>query len=156
MQTKRRIPCSERKPGLSSAFPLLNCIRVKLIYASSPWSVIRFSPSAAEVARASHFSFSGWPACPFTQMNFTWWGSFAFNRRFQRSIFLTGPLFPLFHPFATQLSIQCWLNASVRYLESEYNSTWHGLFNAYSPTIAAISSIRLLVVRTYPPDIVFS
>ena len=71
MQTKRRIPCSERKPGLSSAFPLLNCIRVKLIYASSPWSVIRFSPSAAEVARASHFSFSGWPACPFTQMNFT-------------------------------------------------------------------------------------
>ena len=56
----------------------------------------------------------------------------------------------------TQLSIQCWLNASVRYLESEYSSTSQGRFNASSPAIAAISSIRLLVVLTYPADSVFS
>ena len=46
-------------------------------------------------------------------------GSIAFRSRFQRSMFLTGPLLPRFQSFLTQFSIHLWLNASTRYLESE-------------------------------------
>ena len=44
----------------------------------------------------------------------------------------------------------------MTYLESEYSSTTHGSFSASSAEITAVSSMRLLVVDSSPPEIIFS
>ena len=50
---------------------VIDCKRYVRNQLSSPSSIIRSSPSAAEVASWSQRSFWGWPACPFTQIKLT-------------------------------------------------------------------------------------
>ena len=55
-----------------------------------------------------------------------------------------------------QFSSHFFWMASTRYLESLVRVTAQGSFKASSPTMAAISSMRLLVVSLSPPESSFS
>src|SRR3712207_8424043 len=68
-----------RRPPRSTLFPYTTLFRSRL-------------------ASASARSFSGWPACPFTQRQATWWRRRASSRRRQRSSFFTGFLSAVFQP----------------------------------------------------------
>ena len=112
--------------------------------------------SAAVVASSSQRSFSAWPAWPFTQTNFTVWGSLAASSRFHRSTFFTGCFWEFFHPRFSQPATQFWLKAFTRYCESEYTVTVQGRFKASRPTMQPSSSMRLLVVQEKPAENSFS
>ena len=111
--------------------------------------------SAKAVARASHLSLYGCPACPFTQLNSTSCVDTKSYSLCQRSGFFSSSR-PRRQPCALQPSTQPKRKASTRYFESEYNLTEHGSLRASRPAIAASSSIRLFVVIGSPPDISFS
>lgn len=78
-----------------------------------------------------------------------------FKESFPQIGILDGFIFPLLKSLAIHESIHFCLNASTRYFESEYNVTLHGALSASSPAIAAISSIRLLVVFCNPVIILY-
>ena len=99
------------------------------------------------MARLSQRSFSGWPAWPLTHCQLTSWGSTAAKRRFQRSTFLTGCLLAVLQPRLIQPEIQCCLKALTTYWESVTMVTVQGRRSASRPTMAPMSSMRLLVVR---------
>ena len=103
-------------------------------------------------ASSSARSFSTWPACPRTQCQCTSWRVRAASSRCHRSAFLTGVLSAVLQP----LRFQPWIHSLMPFLtysESVCRSTREGLFSASSAEIAAISSMRLLVVAASPPQI---
>src|SRR5579864_9762725 len=112
--------------------------------------VVRFASAAAQ-ARASTRSFSGWPLWPFTQCHSTRCGAAAATSSCHSSAFLTGFLSDVRQPLRCQLWIQRVIPSRTYWL-SVLSRTAHGRFNASRPLMAAISSIRLLVVSGSPPD----
>ena len=59
------------------------------------------------------------------------------------------------HPFARHLFAQPFETASTTYLESLKTEILHRSFRASRPLMTDMSSIRLFVVRLYPPEISF-
>jgi hypothetical protein len=95
---------------------------------------------------------SAWPR---TQCHFTRWRAAAASRACQSSTFLTGSPDALRQPLrfqpASQLVMPLWT-----YCESVNRSTLQGCLRALRPSIAAIISMRLLVVCASPPETSFS
>ena len=56
-------------------------------------------------------------------------------------------------PRARQPLAQPFSRASMTYLESDHSSTWQGSFKSSRAEITAVSSMRLLVVLAWPPEI---
>ena len=67
-----------------------------------------------------------------------------------RSWFLTGFLFAVFQPRFFQFCIHS-VMPCMTYFESVCSSTWLDRLSALSASIAAVSSMRLLVVSGSPP-----
>ena len=104
-----------------------------------------FIDSAAFFASSSHSSFCGCPSCPLTQNARILCGALACRYSRQSSGFFTSLKF-----FFIQPKIQPFMLFTT-YELSEYSSTSHGNFNAFSPIITAVSSILLFVVKLSPP-----
>src|SRR5690606_21242539 len=101
-------------------------------------------------ASTSTRSLSGSPECPFTQRQSMRWRPVAACRRSHRSRFFTGSPPAVFQPRRTQLrthSVMPWRT----YCESVCRVTSQGSVRVSSATIAAMSSMRLLVVSASPP-----
>ena len=69
----------------------------------------------------------------------------------------SGPLYLDFETGMTILAVshdsqQPFCSASITYFESEYSSTMHGCFRHCSARRTAVSSMRLFVVFSSPPD----
>src|SRR5690554_7790021 len=79
----------------------------------------------------------------------------ASSSKIHRSLFLTGDLDAVRHPFFFQPTIHS-LIPCLTYLESVVKTTSQGLLRASSALIAAINSILLLVVLVSPPQSSFS
>src|SRR3569833_2288660 len=109
----------------------------------------------ARLARASARSFSGWPVWPRTQCQSMRCGAAAASSRCQRSTFFTGLRSAVFQPLLFQVDIHSVMPRRT-YCESVVIATTHGRFSASSPAMAAISYMRLLVVRASPPYRSFS
>lgn len=90
-------------------------------------------------------SFSGWPACPFTQNHCTSWGFTASSSRRHRSAFFTGCFADVCHPLLFHLGSHCMIPFRT-YVESVYIATTDGRVRLSNATIGAINSMRLLVV----------
>src|SRR3569623_52353 len=109
----------------------------------------------ARLARASARSFSGWPVWPRTQCHSMRCGAAAASSRGQRSTVFTGSRSAVFQPLLFQAEIHSVMPRRT-YCESVVIATVHGRLSASSPAMAAISSMRLLVVRVSPPYRSFS
>src|ERR1035441_5986236 len=104
---------------------------------------------AAFWASQSHRLLSSWAACPLVQIQFVLWISTNSSSSIQRSALRTGWFF--FHQWRRFHRITHCVIPCRTYSASVVISTSHGSLNARSPWIAAINSIRLLVVRaSYP------
>lgn len=113
-----------------------------------------FCVSATAVRSQS--SFSGCPSCPFIHRNETSCKDVSFTKSVHKSGFRTGFPSDFFHDFFCHESSQCLLTASQTYFESVMQITLHFSFNARSPSITAVSSMRLFVVFFSPPLIILS
>src|SRR5690606_9283924 len=101
-------------------------------------------------ARSSTRSLSGSPECPFTQRQSITWRPAAACRRSQRSRFLTASPPEVFQPRRTQLGIHRVMPWRT-YCESVCRVTLQASVSVSRATMAAISSMRLLVESSSPP-----
>src|SRR5579884_1385942 len=106
-------------------------------------------------ARTSARSFSGWPAWPRTHCHSTACAAAAASRRCHSSWFLTGFLSAVRQPRAFQAGSQRVMPSRTYWL-SVVTRTRQGRVRASRPRIAAVNSMRLLVVWASPPDNSFS
>src|SRR5438445_1349486 len=111
---------------------------------------IQPSDSTPRLASASARSFSGCPACPFTQCHAMRCSLARRSSSRHRSKFFTGFLSAVRQPRRFQ-SCSHSLMPFWTYCESVYTATSHGGFRDSSARITAVSSIRLLVVLGSPP-----
>src|SRR5580693_6643526 len=109
-------------------------------------------PSRASLSARLFSSLSAWPL---TQRHSTVCRSAAAARARQRSSFLTGFLDAVRQPLLFQLLIQP-VTPPRKYWESVCRVTSHERFKELRASIAAVSSMRLLVVSASPPFSSFS
>src|SRR5690606_32144669 len=105
---------------------------------------------ASALASASTRSLPGSPEWPLTQRQSTWCGNAARCSRSHRSRFFTAAPPEVFQPLRSQPAIH-WVIPWRTYCESVCRVTLHGSRSASRAEIAAISSMRLLVVCGSPP-----
>ena len=117
-----------------------------------PSSSGRLFSLAACFESLSQISFHSLPACPLIQQNLTVCCPHNLSSFDHRSGFTAFSFLFLLHPFIFQRRAHPFVMASAKYFESVYKFTAQGDFNASNPTMAAIISIRLFVVRRNPPD----
>ena len=119
-----------------------------LAHASAP-----LAPAPGMAARAawSTSSFSTWPEWPRTQTHSTAWAALTASSRSHRSRFRTGWRSAVRHPAAFQRGTHSVIPRWT-YCESVDRRTRLGRVSAASPSIAAVNSMRLLVVSPTPPD----
>src|SRR5690606_20920123 len=99
----------------------------------------------------SQRSFSGLPAWPFTHRHSITCWSFSSSSLLHNSSFLSAPV------LRAQLRFFHWGSHSVMpfltYSESVCRTTWQGVLRDSRARMAAVSSMRLLVVFLSPPEI---
>src|SRR5690606_19191020 len=113
------------------------------------WPAARWRIASSRASTSTR-SLSGSPECPFTQRQSMLWRRQASCRRSHRSRFLTGSPPEVFQPRRTQFGIHRVMPWRT-YWESVCSTTSHGRLSVSSAAIAAISSMRLLVVSGSPP-----
>ena len=128
----------------------------KLPYTSSSHSTASYNHPQdnlliSATAILSHLSFSGCPAWPCTQTNFTVCRSSSASSSSHKSTLSAGAPSDLCQPFLFQLLTHPLVTESTKYFESLVRVTSHGTFNFCRARIAAVSSIRLFVVSFSPP-----
>src|SRR5690606_23745509 len=101
-------------------------------------------------ASSSARSLSSSPLWPFTQCQEMSWRLVASSKACQSSTFFTGFLSAVFQPLRFQPWIQPW-TPFLTYWLSVWISTLQGRVRALSASMAAVSSILLLVVSGAPP-----
>src|SRR5215217_7007252 len=102
------------------------------------------------LARLSARSLSSWPAWPLTHFHSILCRLVAASSACQSSRFFTGFLSAVFQPFFFQPCIQL-CTPFLTYWLSVWISTAQDRLRALSASMAAVSSILLLVVRASPP-----
>src|SRR5690606_18945484 len=102
------------------------------------------------LANWSARSLSSWPAWPLTHFHSMVWRLVASSSACQSSRFFTGFLSAVFQPLRFQPCIQLW-TPFLTYWLSVCSSTVQGRLRALSASMAAVSSILLLVVSCSPP-----
>ncbi|MCY1210909.1 hypothetical protein D3C87_829510 [compost metagenome] len=102
-------------------------------------------------------SLPGSPECPLTQRHSIWWppSDTSLSSFCQSSTFFTGCLVEVSQPLAFQPRIHSVMPMRTYWL-SRYSSTLQGRLSAARPSITAVSSMRLLVVLSSPPNSSFS
>jgi hypothetical protein len=109
-----------------------------------------YSSSMPLFASSSAASLPGSPAWPLTHFQVIWCLFAASSRACHRSLFFTGFFADVFQPRLFQFGSHC-VRPSRTYFESVCNTTLRRPFKAFRASIAAVSSIRLLVVSGSPP-----
>src|SRR5690606_11699742 len=118
-------------------------------YSSNVYAWARNS-SMPRFASASASSFSRWPLWPLTQCHCTMCFWLSSSRRCHRSTFLTGAFAAVRQPRRFHESSHS-LMPRRTYSESVVSVTSQGSLSVASASIAAVSSMRLLVVSASPP-----
>src|SRR5450432_2777290 len=107
---------------------------------------------AALVANSSQRLLSSWLAWPLVQVHLISWPAAVCSSSIHKSWFTTGFFAAVFQP----LRFQPWIQVVMpffRYSESVTTSTLQCSLRERRPSIAAVSSMRLLVVCGTDPDI---